>query len=407
MANKVSEFALNLWIKVRLKAPPFMQRTLVLRLHEVKEAVRLLARPYLPVYQLQGQGCGGPLTVTYVGLGLSKPFLQDVIFAEKPAEQRVGRILFWRLDQLDNVAAGDIVVVEAVKRLIRRLPCQNAIVLPSYVHHILDVQGDWQDVQRRFHRSVRRHELRLIRKYGYKYDVSADRGDFEKFYHEMYLPTMDSRHGELSMPVPVSEAYQYFQHGYLFRVVRDGDWVSGSICHLQQDVLMGDLLGVKNADAQLIREGATVAAYYATIQWANQHGCGAVNFLGSGPYIATGRFQHKRKWGGAVSVPPHLHRQVWIRVRRSTPAVSQFLKQTPVIVVDQDGTLHGLITTDDPHNVPTETRKEWEKNYATPGLSDLIVRSPSYFTGEQGNDGTLDLVIPISFHSDSGTEDDS
>jgi hypothetical protein len=394
--NRLLESVRIFWIRARLDAPPFVQRVIVPRLQEAKEIVRLLVRPYLPVYQLLGQGQGGPLSVTYVGLDYAKPFLKSLLFVEDAVEHRVGQIPFWRCDELANLSSGDIIIVEAAKHLIRRLPCQNAIVLPQYVHHILDVRGDWQAVRSRFHKSVRTNELRWMRKYGYEYDVGHDRQDFETFYHHMYLPTMNLRHGDLSMPMSLQEADQYFRCGWLFRVTRDGDWVSGVVCHPQNDVLMWDITGVKNADEQLMTEGAAAATYYAAVHWANQQGYNAVNFLGSLPCLSSGLFHHKRRWGGAISIPPHLHRQVWIKVRRNTPAVSQFLKDHPFVVVDKDGKLHGLVVVDDPHNVSAETRKEWEKNYVTPGLSSLLIRPVSCFTEEPAHDKDSGLVIPIT-----------
>jgi len=265
-----------------------MQRAVISRLHEAKEIARLLARPYLPIYQMRGQGQGGPLVVAYVGLEFAKPVLKSILFVEKPVEQKVGQIPFWRYDELANLSSSDIVIVEAVKHLIHRLPRQNVIVLPEFVHHILDVRGDWQDVQSRFRKTVRKNDLRRIRRYGYEYDVSHASQDFEEFYHQMYLPTMGDRHGELSSPKSISEAYQYFRHGCLFRIKRGGVWVSGGVCHLRQNVLMLDIVGVRNGDAQLIQEGAMAARYYAAIHWANQHGYKTVNLLGTDPYLKTG-----------------------------------------------------------------------------------------------------------------------
>jgi hypothetical protein len=400
--NRYLEFVRNLWIRARIEAPAPVQRAIILPLHQAKTTARLLARPYLPVYQLQGQGAGGPLTIAYIGLEFAKPVLKSLLFTEKPVEQRVGRIPFWRYDELATASSSDIVIIHATQQLIRKLPRERAIVLPHYVHHVLDVRGDWESVQRRFRRTVRKNELRWIRKYGYEYDVSHDRQDFVKFFRQMYVLTMDDRHGDLSLPMSMREAYQYFRHGHLLRVRRDGDWVSGGVCHAEQGSLVFDITGVKNADKELIRQGATAATYYAAIHWANQQGHNAINFLGSGPYLNSGRFQHKRKWGASVSVPSHLHRQIWIRVRRNTPAVSQFLKETPFIVADPDGKLHGLIVVDDPHNVSAETMKEWEKQYMTPGLSSLLVRSVSYFAEESTGDDDSGLVIPIALVSSSG-----
>jgi len=398
MVNKALEWIRNLWIRAELKSPPWVQRAVIRRLHGAKEMVRLLARPYLPVTQAQGVGQGGPLTVAYVGWEFAKPALMDLIFVADPLEQRVGRVPFWRCGEVADLSWADLVVVEAPTCVVNRLPARRAIVLPQFVHHVLDVRGDWEDVQKRFRKTVRKNELRLVRKYGYEYDVTHDVQDFEWFYRHMYLPTMDGRHGKLSSPMSRAEAYQHFQCGLLFRIRRDGDWVSGVICSLRQDVLIAHILGVKEADARLVHEGAIMATYYATTHWANQRGYKAVNFLGTDPYLKTGWFQHKRKWGTTVGVPSHLHRRIWIQVQRDTPATSQFLKENPCVVVDNSGSLHGLIVVDDPHNVPPETRQEWEDRYVTPGLSDLIVRPVSYFAegATDGRDPGVVIPLPLS-----------
>jgi hypothetical protein len=274
--------------------------------------------------------------------------------------------------------------------------------MPEYVRHILDVRGEWRDVTRRFHRSIRKNELRWVRKYGYHYEVSRSPQHFEDFFQRMYLPTMKARHGKRSSPMLPGVARQYFRHGWLFRIMRNGDWVSGMVCHPRQDILVTNILGVQAADTQLIREGAISAAVFAAIQWANQHGFIAVNLLGSDPFLNAGSFQHKRKWGTMVRVPQHLHRQIWTRVQRHTPAVARFLKENPAVVVgEEDDRLHGLIFTDAPQTASAEMKALWEKHYATPGLSHLLVKSVYDVAEPSTGVDDADLVIPIpptSFH---------
>jgi hypothetical protein len=158
---------------------------------------------------------------------------------------------------------------------------------------------------------------------------------------------------------------------------------------------MADIGGVKNADMQLIRQGATSTLYYVVAHWANRQGYGAVDFLGTWPWLEGGDFRHKRQWGGTVHVPRDLHRQIWIRVRRITPAVSRFLKENPVIVLDADEELHGLIVVDDVHDVSEEAKEEWKNRYVTPGLSSLRVREVSSFALQADAAHVLELVIPI------------
>jgi len=406
--NGTLERVRNSWIRAQLKSPPVVQGTILTCLHEAKEIVRLLAQPYVPACQWQGRGPGGLLTATYVGLGYSTTFLKGMLFDkdEDPVEQPAGRIPFWRLGEMADRTSSDVVIVEAASRLIRRLPDRQSIIFPQHVEHVADVRGDWEDVQSRFHKTVRRLSLKLVRKCGYGYDVSTDRRDFEEFYQRMYAPTTEERHDKRSMPISIGEAYQYFRCGWLLRVKRDGEWVAGALMHPWQDVLIADMSGVRDADAQLTHEGAVVAIYYYSLQLANQRGYTGVNFLGSGPVLQGGLFQHKRRWGGTIILSPYLHRLLWLSVRRSTPAVTQFLKETPLVTVGEDGRLHGLIIVDDPYQVPPEVEQEWEKNYATPGLGSLIVRAAGTFTGEPGAVQVPDRVVPLSAGTRMEMDDD-
>jgi hypothetical protein len=164
--NPALELLRNQWVKAQIRAPSFAQDTLIPHLNEVKEVIRLLIKPYLPIYQLQGQGECGPLTVVYAGLDFAKPFLEDLLFVEATEEKRVGQIPFWQSGRLADEFSADIVIVEAAKQLIHRLPRHNAFVTPEFVHFTLDVRGDWEDVEHRFHKTVHRNDLRRIRKFG-------------------------------------------------------------------------------------------------------------------------------------------------------------------------------------------------------------------------------------------------
>ncbi|MFQ5612895.1 MAG: GNAT family N-acetyltransferase [Anaerolineae bacterium] len=374
--GNLSELGKRLWIEMQVSTPPFVQRTLIPRLHTAKEFARVLARPYLTLYELQGQGQEGPLSVVYAGLGYARPMLESLLFVEAPQAREIGRLPPWRLHEVSRLPDSDLVIVEATKHLIDRLPRQQALVLPWWIDLILDVRGDWESLKQRFHRSVRGQDLRRVRKFGYEYDVSHRDEDFEAFYHKMYLPSMEARHGGLSAPLPQDEAYQYFRHGWLLMLRREGRYVAGCICYAQGDAVKFREIGVLDGDLQLMREGAQGAVYYAMVHWANQQGYAAVDFLGSWPYMSSGIFRYKRKWGSAVSLSPHEHKRIWIKIQRATPAVCRFLEHNPCVVIDAEGKLHGLIVTPDPDGVTAEMEAKWRSLYETPGLENLLIRSP-------------------------------
>jgi hypothetical protein len=124
-----------------------------------------------------------------------------------------------------------------------------------------------------------------------------------------------------------------------------------------------------------MKEGALGALSIFCIRWANQQGYKAVNFLGSVPYLKSGLFQSKRKWGGTITIPPHSHRRIWIKINRNTPAVSQFLRENPFVTVDDRGKLHGLIIVDDVNSITSEIEGQLQERYFTPGMESLLIRS--------------------------------
>jgi hypothetical protein len=313
------------------------------------------------------------------------------VFADEPTERTVRRVPIWRWRELQDRPSSDLVIVQGSRLLIRRLPQRHAIVLPEFVHHVLDLSGDLSAVEGRLHRKLLR-TIRQAQKHGYQLDVSQSDRDFDEFYRRMALPTTRMRHGELSTPMPRYEAYQYFRRGLLFRIRRDGDWVAGAVCQSDQGTLLGQILGVRWGDPQEMKMGVLYALHYAVIRWANEHGYRSLDFLETGPYLESGLFQNKRRWGTTVSVPYYTRRQTWLQARRVTPALAGFLKENPFVIVDAENRLHGLIAVDDPASVPAETRLDWEKRYATPGLDSLIVRAVGSFVESRHED----LVLPVS-----------
>jgi hypothetical protein len=188
------------------------------------------------------------------------------------------------------------------------------------------------------------------------------------FYHMMYLPTVQNRHGELAAILPEREAYQILRHGWLFLVKRDNMYVCGSLGYARQGIVEFKEMGVVDGAMQLMQEGVVEAMNYLRIRWAHQAGFKGLSLGECWPFLS-GIFLFKRKWGAEVSVPSHEHKQIWIRIQRNTPAVSHFLRNNPCVVIDRRGELQGLTVTDDSGNVSPEINATWNKHYATPGLS--------------------------------------
>jgi hypothetical protein len=376
--NGLSQLIRKLWIEGQLQMPILMPY-----LHEVKEFIWM--RPYLTIHRLQGRNQGGPLTIDCVGLNNIPSVLEHLftdyrttlfkrLFTDEPSAQEIGRLPLWQKSKLINYTDSDLTIVLGNRHFIRYLYNQNGIVIPCSVTMVLNVQGDWEEVIQRVHKSVRQNQLRLIRKFGYESEMSRRKEDFDLFYHQMYKPTVLARHGRLASPMSVKEAYQNFQHGCLHLVKRNHSYVGGTLCYLQGDTVIGRLLGVINADAKLIEQEIFTACYYEVLHWANQRGYKYVSFGDCAPFLADGLFQYKRRWGAIITYTNFSHHWMWLKINQNTPAVRQFFKNTPLIVVGPKGRLQGLIVIDDVDPITAAAQQEWQKLYATPGLDDLLVR---------------------------------
>jgi hypothetical protein len=364
----------ELWNEARWQLPNWLWRDA----SALKEYAILLTRPYLNALRLRGQTQAGPITLTYAISGADsnlKWYLESLLFVEQPLEEKIGNVPYWRIGQLINSPGSDLTLVGASKYLIHRLPTRNALVLPRLVNQTLDVRGDWDSVVRRLHPKLRRHELRLVRKYGYEYEVSDRDEDFETFYHRMYLPSMQGRHGRQALVGSYERARRHFKGGILFLVKREGRAVSGGLCYIQRGsrVVNFLLVGVLDADARLFKEGAQGAVYNAVIHWAHQRGYAEVDFQATDPFLAQGVLQHKRKWGATATIQSY--KRLWIKVHRNTPAVNRFLKDNPCIIINPHGDLQALFVADDPSNVSEDTRSEWESLSAMPGLNGYLTLS--------------------------------
>jgi hypothetical protein len=127
-------------------------------------------------------------------------------------------------------------------------------------------------------------------------------------------------------------------------------------------------------DRKLLKEGAVGALNCLRIQWANEEGYNAVDFGYARPFLG-GLFRYKRKWGTAVRVPTDLNQRFWIKIRRNTPAVYQFMSDNPCVFIGEEGEPYVLIVTETTEAVKKEDKAKLRKEFETPGLKGLLIRS--------------------------------
>ena len=364
------EFARSRWHAIQRQAPPWSEASLLPLLFQLKDMMRLLFRPRLPTNEFFGaDGADGPKAI---GVSLT-PIggLHSELLAQWPSERATKDTPFWRVGAKGLKKSADLVVVEGPMLFIKTLPRHNALILPRSVAHTLDVTGGWQDVCRRFHKSVRTNELRRFRKYDYHFEKSTNTGHFEHFYESMYLPTMNRRHGSAAILASKTKAFEFFENGFLLRVFKSGSWVSGALCERRASGLRLCELGVLESNDALIHEGAMGAAYIGAIQAANSMKCHKINLTVTASLLSNSIFQHKRRWGTSVSLPVSDQQRIWIQIARYTPTIHQLLVMNPMITVDQDGRLQALAAIESLDQWTATEAERWRRQFFVPGLSSM------------------------------------
>jgi hypothetical protein len=366
------DIARSLWHKIQRSAPAWSESPLLPLLFQLKDMVQLLFRPMLTTNEFFGpDGVDGPEAI---GVGLTPiAGLCSELLIQWPSKRLSYPTPFWRVRAAGLKKSADLVAVEGPLRLINSLPRQNALILPRFVSHTLDVTGEWQDVCQRFHKSIRKNELHLVRKYGYRFEKTTTIDHLEYFYEKMYLPTVNVRHGPAAVLVGKAKAHELLENGFLLRIFKGGTWVAGALCELRASGLRFCELGVLESNDNLIKQSVMAAIYVAAIQEANNMKCRRADLTVSAPLLFNGIFQHKRKWGTSVSLPVSFQQRIWIKIARYTPAIHRLLVMNPMITVDDAGHLQALVALESLDHWTAAEAIRWRKHFFTPGLSSIRV----------------------------------
>lgn len=363
-------FARARWHAIQRRAPAWIEPRILPALFRFRDVVQLLLKPRLVTrhfYASEREDAPGA-----IGVGLNpKAGVLPRLRAQWPSNQSANETPFWNVRAANFGKSVDLIAVEGPVLLIRTLPRQNALILPRLVWHTVDVTGEWENVCRRFHRSVRTNELRWVRKYEYRFEISRETRHMEHFFRRMYLPTMEARHRDNAKTQSYPRLLEMFENGLLLQVFNGNNWISGALCEIRSNGLHFCEVGVLDSDENLMKQGAMAAVYVGVIQWANRMGYRQVHLTTSAPFLADGIFRHKRRWGTRISLPVADQNRIWIRIRHYTPAAHLWVAANPMITVDEDGSMHGLVPLHRLEDWTPAQAIQWRKCFDLPGLTSI------------------------------------
>ncbi|WP_189866923.1 GNAT family N-acetyltransferase [Streptomyces poonensis] len=334
---------------------------IVLGAHRAVDALHGTRPTGLVSHTAEGEltiGCRGPAE----SVGLTLPFL------EERREPHAGPAVRRTTGAAALTATPDLLVLACTAAKARRLPSRQALLLPLRLSLQVPVGGGTAPLER-VSAKDRGHYRRQRTRRTWTLERATGTADFDFFYDRMHQPTMAHRHGAAARSEPRGSAYSCIFRGGALLFLRDsGTRVAGMLCKWERSgrKLVIRLAGVLDGDTTHYRSGVSMALYIEVLDWAARHGADTVDLGGCEPFLSKGTFQFKRKIHPEVSLPANHWggQRIWLRARRDSEPLRDFLVSNPPVAVDGRGTLRPVYFHD--HDRPPRTGLRWR----TPGLAE-------------------------------------
>lgn len=276
---------------------------------------------------------GGPVVILYVGRRKNLSYLLSMLFDEYSIRESIqSTLLTFRRHMRRMSAQADVEIVDIgwpYHGLVNRRG--TYLELPDWVSMAVDLQDSWENVVDNFRHTARNNDLRLIRRNAYRCASSRDRETIERFYSDMYLPFVESRHAADAIVTARRIILRRAQQGSLLQVLKGDDIVAAGVVYPEGDVLYFLWMGMPRRYIDNPPEAAVSALYFYGLRHAFCQGLRAVDFMGSRAFLADGALRFKRKWGALIddSFSPS---SILIRPKDGNRNAAQFCHDVPMLV---------------------------------------------------------------------------
>lgn len=266
---------------------------------------------------------GGSLSVVEIGRGKhTGPFCARLLGARTRSTEH-GTLPLVHPASLEGVVA-DLALAEIHRWMAPRFRRAGWIVVPNDVRW----HGELSRLPPSRATPSLKSDLGKVRKFGYSLEQGTTSADWEEFYGGMVLPQARARFCENAWIPSERLRRQLAERGTLHFLRRDGARVAG-ICSIRTGgALWLPLMGLRQGDPALLREGAYSATFALLFEWARAQGCSQVDAGRTSSFTLDGVQRFKRKWGLTPVADPLTH---LIAVRVGSAAEAAFARQ-PVLV---------------------------------------------------------------------------
>jgi hypothetical protein len=245
---------------------------------------------------------GASWSAAYIGPGFSFEELCYTLFPAAPSTKLVRKIFPWQLPSIIRrlEAEVDLIAIE-LNPIVRWRP-RGALPIraPRWINQVLYIARPMEEIMAGMNQNMRRN-LRKIDKHGFRYRFSQAPEDYDLFYHKMYRPYIQQRHGARATLSAYDALRGQFQHGGLIVIEHNGAPVCAMLCETADGVCYAGPMGVHEDHFEQVPSGSNVALWWYMMDWARQQNLRYFDFGSSRPQTSNGVFQFKRQWGTQVT----------------------------------------------------------------------------------------------------------
>jgi hypothetical protein len=334
-------------------------------------AVRGVLSAYRPsTWLLTGKErwTGHPLSLVFAGQLESKNYLAHLAFAGLAEEISLGRVWIWRALRLGERRFGHVPLtfVETRQHVPRGRREPGNFWVPCWVGCEVDIASANARIKKS--RNIKR-DLQRIDTQGLSYKTTKEPSQFERFYHEMYVPYIRNVYGERAFLMGYEEMMSKAGQCELLLVEQEGECLAGEIILFEKGRARAWSVGVKDGSRAFVRQGVLKVCEYFEIQHLSERGYKKIHWGASRPFLRDGALRHKKAWG--VRIVDNARTGFAVKVPRRSPGVEAFLKNNPFIY-RVDGAYHGAVFRDDLVTAGSSVQ-QLDSEYYIDGLRDITI----------------------------------
>lgn len=247
---------------------------------------------------------GNEWNIIYIGNGASVEAISSIFFLQPPKVIEMNRASLWQIQKLINnlIQNNDIVVCE-FNKIIKLSQFNNNLLFTTPVwikQKINHIDRPIDEILADMNQTMRRR-IRQLEKQGFSYSYTQERNDFDRFFHNMYLPYIQSRYYGKGIVLQDYESLnKVFQRGGLLLVKQGQDEVCGMLYDIIKDTCRAWQMGVLNGDFNLVKKGSLIALWWFMLDWARRQKARRFDLGASRALTSNGPFNFKRQWGSKV-----------------------------------------------------------------------------------------------------------